>query len=135
MSKQEKEAAELKKELEERKAELAMLAKRLQMPAVGMTDRGNLFGALEFSATCAKQGVQPIIGCQIGVVATDFEGDRSRIRPDELILFVKDQKGYENLIKLVSQSFLQVSEVNFPQISYKELACHNEGLIALTGGP
>ena len=115
--------------------ELAMLAKRLQMPAVGMTDSGNLFGALEFSATCAKQGVQPIIGCQIGVVATDSEGDRSQIRPDELILFVKDQKGYENLIKLVSHSFLQVSEVNFPQISYKELACHNEGLIALTGGP
>ena len=50
---------------------LASLSKELQMPAVGIADSGNLFGALEFSGTCAKQGIQPIIGCQIGVVASN----------------------------------------------------------------
>ena len=115
--------------------ELAMLAKRGQMPAVGITDSGNLFGALEFSAMCAKKGVQPIIGCQIGMVSADYGEGSSRNRPEELVLFVKDKKGYENLIKLVSRSFLQVGEAQFPQISYEELADHNQGLIALTGGP
>ncbi len=114
---------------------LATLSKKFRMPAVGIADSGNLFGALEFSATCAKQGVQPIIGCQIGVLPADMKGVSPQSRPDELILFVKNQKGYENLIKLVTRSFLQISETSFPKISYEELRDYNEGLIALTGGP
>ena len=71
---------------------LATLSKKFRMPAVGIADSGNLFGALEFSATCAKQGVQPIIGCQIGVLPADMKGVSPQSRPDELILFVKNRK-------------------------------------------
>jgi len=116
-------------------SELAALSKQHSMPAVGIADTGNLFGALEFSTTCAKHGIQPIIGCQIGLTTTDGTGKGSQTRPDQLVVFVKDQKGYNNLLKLVSASFLKVDGGSFPQVDLKALAERSEGLIALTGGP
>ena len=115
--------------------ELAALSKQHNMPAVGIADTGNLFGALEFSTACARYGIQPIIGCQIGLFIGDRNERVSHTRPDQLVLFVKDQTGYKNLLKLVSDSFLNVEGGTFPQIDFDALAERNEGLIALTGGP
>jgi len=115
------------------------------MPAVAITDTGNLFGALEFAQACSKAGVQPIIGCQLGIgrVHADKErmnggngrGNGLAPAPDQLVLLAQDESGYRNLLKLVSKSFLETDPGEKPQVSLDDLAGRGEGLIALTGGP
>ncbi|MFL2770364.1 MAG: DNA polymerase III subunit alpha [Rhodospirillaceae bacterium] len=108
------------------------------MPAVALTDTRNLFGALEFSIACAKMGVQPIIGCQISLRRNDYEG-RTAVgmlppEPDQLVLLCQTEEGYSNLLKLVSNSFLETPSGETPQVSLDDLANYSVGLIALTGG-
>jgi DNA polymerase-3 subunit alpha len=110
------------------------------MPAVAVTDSGNLFGALEFSLTCAEAGVQPVIGCVIAIRRE--EGGRGSLAPngtgpppDSLVVLVQDEAGYRNLIRLVSRSFLTSEGDETPQVSLAELEVHAQGLIVLTGGP
>jgi len=109
------------------------------MPAVALTDTRNLFGALEFSQACLKAGVQPIIGCQLAVRRDDVStghGQSGRLpEPDALVLLVQNEKGYLNLIHLVSKAFLETDSGETPQISWADLEASNEGLIALTAGP
>ncbi len=80
---------------------IAALAQAAAMPAVAITDTGNLFGALEFSQYCAAKGVQPIIGCQVA-------GRRgtAACRPDPLVLLAQDAAGLANLQHLSSLGFL-----------------------------
>ena len=108
-----------------------------KMPAVAVTDSGNLFGALEFATEAAKGGVQPIIGCQIALQREDGDPRAGAMRPDpdQLVLLVQNEQGYRNLLKLVSAAFLETELSETPQVSLERLAAHAEGLIALTGGP
>ncbi len=110
------------------------------MPAVALTDTRNLFGALEFSIECTKNGVQPIIGCQLSVrrddTTTPGHGQSARLpEPDVLVLLVQTEKGYGNLLKLTSKAFLETESGETPQISWADVERYNEGLLALTGGP
>ena len=109
------------------------------MPAVALTDTRNLFGALEFSSECTKNGVQPIIGCQISVRREDVQtghGQTGRLpEPDQLVLLVQNAAGYANLLKVVSKAFLDTNSGETPQVSWGDIAAHSAGLIALTGGP
>ena len=106
------------------------------MPAVAVTDSGNLFGALEFALTAEAAGVQPIIGCQIGLTAEDAQGRNGTAPPpDQLVLLVQDEAGYRNLMKLVSRAFLEGDPGQDPQVTLEELAGLSCGLLALTGGP
>mgnify|MGYP002021375519 CR=1 FL=1 len=114
--------------------ELAELCAREHMPAVGMTDTGNLFGALEFSTICATKGVQPIVGCQIALANSDTAKNSGHGAPDQLVLLVQDENGYSNILKLVSSAFLDSENGQVPQIDIQMLAQKNSGLIALTGG-
>ncbi|SVE51565.1 uncharacterized protein METZ01_LOCUS504419, partial [marine metagenome] len=107
---------------------------REHMPAVGMTDTGNLFGALEFSTICATKGVQPIVGCQIALANSDTAKNSGHGAPDQLVLLVQDENGYSNILKLVSSAFLDSENGQVPQIDIQMLAQKNSGLIALTGG-
>ena len=100
---------------------LIALAKKYNMPAVAMTDTGNLFGAMEFSLSAKDAGLQPLLGCQVMV-----EGDL-------LVLLVQNQQGYQNLLKIVSHTYLKGEGV--PQIDFETLTPWTHGLIALTGGP
>ncbi len=109
---------------------LAALAKEANMPAVAITDTGNLFGALEFSQYCVGKGVQPIIGCQVSLT----RADNPRLNPDPLVLLAQDATGYANLQKLSSRGFLDSDPGNKPQISVKTMFAHAEGLLLLTGG-
>ena len=109
---------------------LAALAKELQMPAVAITDTGNMFGSLEFSQYCAGKGVQPIIGCQIAVTRPD----NLRLPPDPVVLLAQNKIGFDNLQKLSSHGFLDTDPGLKPQISRELLASLSEGLILLTGG-
>ena len=118
--------------------ELVDLCVDEQMPAVALTDTRNLFGALEFSVTCAEHGVQPIVGCQMSIRRDDKEtraGNGARLpEPDQLVLLCQTEEGYGNLLKLVSQSFLETPPGETPHVSMNDLAAHGEGLITLTGG-
>ena len=106
------------------------------MPAVAITDSGNLFGALEFSVSMAEAGVQPIIGCQIGIRREQEQVSIGTApAPDQLVLLAKDAEGYANLLKLVSASYLTGEDGELAQTSLDALKELNSGLIALTGGP
>ncbi len=123
--------------------DLAELCRHHQMPAVAVTDSRNLFGALEFSSAMVDAGVQPIIGCEIaisreGADAGPAPGNGSPQRrpdPDKLVLLVKDELGYANLLKLVSMSHLETEAGETPQVSLSVLEELSAGLIALTAGP
>jgi DNA polymerase III subunit alpha len=118
--------------------ELAGLCKAARMPAVAITDSGNLFGALEFATTCSAAGVQPIIGCDIAVERGTTEGGsrlgRPLSEPDRIVLLAQNQEGYRNLLRLVSQSFLAGEAPSEPSISLRELVGASEGLLCLAGG-
>ena len=106
------------------------------MPAVAVTDSGNLFGALEFASAAAKAGVQPIIGCQISLGRDPGEGRNGAKPPgDPIVLLVKDETGYRNLLRLVSRAFLESEPGEAAEVTPAMLAEHGEGLIAFTGGP
>ncbi len=116
---------------------LADLCKAERMPAVAITDTGNLFGALEFATTCSGAGVQPIIGCEVALARRNSEeGNRlGRVsEPDRIVLLVQDEAGYRNLLRLVSQSYLAGETPSEPAISQYALAGASEGLLCLAGG-
>ncbi|MFO1171327.1 MAG: DNA polymerase III subunit alpha [Hyphomicrobiaceae bacterium] len=122
---------------------LAKLAKADAMPALGLTDTDNLFGALEFSEKLAGYGIQPIIGMSIGVDFADRVIDErapgkpelQTKRRERLALLAKDEEGYGNLMALTSRAWLENDGTAEPQIPVELLAAHTTGLIALTGGP
>ncbi|MEO1329190.1 MAG: DNA polymerase III subunit alpha [Pseudomonadota bacterium] len=111
------------------------LCARHGMPAVGVADAGNLFGALEFSETAAKAGVQPIIGCQLALAyAPPPALGEKPTPPAPIVLYAQTERGYENLMALTSHAFLTAEEAA-PQIDWAVLEARSEGLICLSGGP
>lgn len=104
------------------------LAKEYKMPAVAMTDSGNLFGAFEFSLAARDAGIQPLIGCQIQITS------ERKNETDLLVLLAQNQQGYENLLKIVSHTYQHTKDGETPQIDFKALEPWTQGLIALTGG-
>jgi len=120
--------------------ELVELCRQHGMPAVAMTDTNNLFGVLEFAQTAKKQGVQPVVGCQLAVARPEGSGrtgngNGGEATPDQLVLLVQDETGYRNLIHLVSRAFLDTPSGETPHVSWDKLAAHAEGLLCLSGGP
>ncbi|MDE2356759.1 MAG: DNA polymerase III subunit alpha, partial [Alphaproteobacteria bacterium] len=114
--------------------EIGGLAKKGGMPAVALTDRANLFGALEFSVTASGEGVQPIIGCLIPVTGLGGQASERWARTPALTLLAQDEKGWRNLCELSTAAYLGVEGVESPHVTWEALAAHSEGLIALTGG-
>ena len=98
-----------------------------KIPAIGISDFGNLFGSMEFSLECKANGIQPIIGCNIFLVDNNFENGC-------LLLIAKNELGFKNLSRLVSTSYLDNSNYNYPYISFNDLLNYSEGLICLAGG-
>ena len=120
--------------------EVPRLCEAERMPAVAITDTGNLFGALEFATACAAGGVQPIIGCELAlsgrgeaVRASGFAGRTAE--PNRIVLLVQSELGYRNLLAMVSRSYLAGDGAADPAVSIDDLAMAGEGLLCLTGGP
>ena len=109
---------------------IAAMAKDGGMPAAAITDTGNLFGALEFSQYCAAKGVQPIIGCQVGLTRSD----NPRLPPDPLVLLAQDATGLANLQRLSSSGFLETDPALKPQLPFARIAELAAGLLLLAGG-
>jgi DNA polymerase III subunit alpha len=109
------------------------LALKLKMPAVAMTDHGNLFGAVEFYQKAMAKGIKPIIGCEV-YVAPNKRTDKSLSRGEvafHLVLLVKNFKGYQNLCNLISKAYIEGFYYR-PRIDKDLLRESNEGLIALS---
>jgi DNA polymerase III subunit alpha len=121
---------------------LAGMAKDQKMPALAMTDTGNLFGALEFSEAMAEKGIQPIIGLALKVdlvvtaeKANPFQQQTGLKRHTSVVLIAKNELGYQNLMKLSSSSFLDVADNAEPHVTWAKFVDCAEGLICLSGGP
>jgi DNA polymerase-3 subunit alpha len=115
--------------------ELVGLCRANRMPAVAITDSGNLFGALEFATSCAEAGIQPIIGCEVALIAHEAgDGQRAPREFERVVLLVQNEAGYRNLLALVSKSYLDGDAGAEPALSLADLAARSDGLLCLTGG-
>lgn len=115
--------------------ELVSTAVEFKMPAVAMTDHGNLFGAVEFYKAANKAGVRPIIGCEVYLTTgnrTEHQqrGEEGSVR-HHLVLLAQNNTGYSNLVKLVSKGHLE-GFYHKPRVDHELLELHHEGLIALS---
>jgi DNA polymerase-3 subunit alpha len=113
--------------------EMVRLAAEYKMPALALTDHGNLFGVVEFYRKCRSAGVVPIIGCEM-YVAADSRLKKERIpgMPDSgfhLVVLAQNMTGYKNLVKLSTAAYLE-GFYHRPRIDLELLEQHREGLIA-----
>jgi DNA polymerase-3 subunit alpha len=110
-------------------------ALREKMPALALTDHGNMFGSMEFYKTALARGIKPIIGTEAYVAPgsrTDRNARESEATAHHLTLLVRDATGYRNLLKLASEAYLTGFYYR-PRIDLELLNAHHEGLIALSG--
>src|SRR5213595_2598890 len=117
-----------------RMKELMKKAAEFEMPAVAMTDHGNLFGAIEFYQEAQRVGVKPIIGCEV-YVAPGSHKDRPPSRRESayhFTLLAENETGYRNLVKLVTAAHLDGFHYA-PRIDKELLAARSTGLIGLSG--
>jgi DNA polymerase-3 subunit alpha len=112
--------------------DLIRRAQEFEQPALAITDHGNLHAAWEFQEKAKKAGVKPIIGCEMYVAKTNrHDRDPASGRPHHLIVLCENEKGYQNLVKLVSKGYLEGFYYK-PRIDYELLQKHSRGLIALS---
>ena len=115
---------------------LCRRVKELGMPAVAMTDHGNIFGAVHFVNAAKHEDVKPIIGCELYVCKKE-DHDIKRTPPDgdtynHLLVLAENEEGYRNLAKITSEASLRGFYYK-PRVSKKFLAEHSKGLIGLSG--
>jgi DNA polymerase-3 subunit alpha len=118
-------------------ARLAELTKKDHQPALALTDTDNMFGALEFSEKMAGAGIQPIVGCALGVDFGD-QDNRGVIAGQgftRIVLLAAREHGYRSLMRLCSRAYLGTEQSEQPHIKLSWLADEANGLIALSGGP
>jgi DNA polymerase-3 subunit alpha len=111
------------------------LAKSDGMPAVALTDRANLFGALEFSVATKGDGVQPIIGCALPVSGLGERSPERWAKTPTIVLLAQNERGYLNLCELSSFAYLDIEANEDPHVPWERICQHAEGLILLSGGP
>lgn len=106
--------------------------KECSQDAVAITDHGNMYGVIEFYNACKKEGIKPIIGCEVYVAHNSrFEKSNASPSPYHLVLLCKDMTGYKNLSYLVSMGYTE-GFYNKPRIDEELLFAHKDGLIALS---
>ncbi len=112
---------------------LVSRAKELGMTSLAITDHGNMYGAVDFYRACKKEGIKPIIGCEVYVAPrTRFDKDKMLDKEyNHLILLVKNETGYKNLIKMVSLAFTEGFYFK-PRIDRDLLEQYSEGLVCLS---
>ena len=116
--------------------ELCSRVKELGMPAVALTDHGNMHGAIDFYQKANASGIQPILGCEVSL-GHAFPGDRpdkhGLHRAYHLPMLASSEQGYRNLIALVSRAWLDVPEGVSAQTDLTVLERHAKGLVVMTG--
>lgn len=104
-------------------------AKEMDMKAIGITDHGNMFGAIEFYKKAISRGIKPVIGLEAYV--SEFQMDRREGRNFHLILLAENNTGYKNLLKIASEGYLNGFYYR-PRIDKEFLKAHSEGVISLS---
>ncbi|MFT5432771.1 MAG: DNA polymerase-3 subunit alpha, partial [Myxococcota bacterium] len=112
--------------------QLVAAVKEAGMDAVAMTDRGNMYGAVEFQKACDKAGVKPIFGCEVSVVAD--RTDPADKRYSSMVLLAETDEGYRNLIACISHGWLEGFHNDIPRVDRELIGEYKQGLIALSGG-
>src|ERR1700719_2942160 len=115
---------------------LSQRVKEMGMPAVAMTDHGNIFGAVHFVNAAKQAGIKPIIGCEL-YICKKADHNITRTPPDgdtynHLLVLAENEEGYRNLVKITSEASLHGFYYK-PRVSKKFLAEHSRGLIGLSG--
>ena len=114
---------------------LVTQARELGMDTLAITDHGSLYGAVEFYSQCREAGIKPIIGCEVYVAhSSRHEKSPSEKSPYHLTVLARDNQGYGNLIKLVTQAHLEGYYYR-PRIDRELLEQYHEGLVILSGCP
>jgi len=109
-------------------------AKELGMDAVAITDHGAMFGVIDFYKEAKKQGIKPVIGCEIYTAARtmhDKDAEKDK-RQGHLVLLAKNETGYRNLMKIVSAGYTEGFYYK-PRVDHALLRRYSEGIIALSG--
>ena len=109
-------------------------AKELGMDSIAITDHGVMYGAIEFYKEAKANGIKPIIGCEVYTAPRtrfDKEPDKDK-KPGHLILLAKNDKGYHNLMKIVSAGFTEGYYYK-PRVDKDLLRQYSEGIISLSG--
>lgn len=117
---------------------LAQKAKELEMPAVALTDNGNMFGAIEFYFAALDAGIKPIIGLEVYLApGSRFEKKNERDNPSNsnrrLVLLAQDYQGYQNLCQISTKGY-QEGFYYKPRVDFEVLRDHGQNIIALSGG-
>ena len=114
--------------------DLPVRAKELGMNAIALTDHGVMYGVIDFYKACKKEGIKPIIGCEVYVAPRSRFDKEPNIdnKYNHLILLAKNNEGYKNLSKLVSIGFVDGYYYK-PRIDLEVLEKYHEGLICLSG--
>lgn len=115
-------------------SEIPKRAKECGHDAVALTDHGVMYGAVSFFDACKKEGIKPIIGCEVYVAPNsrfDKAGASSASKPYHLVLLCKNETGYKNLIYMVSKAFTE-GFYSKPRVDISLLREHSDGLIALS---
>lgn len=114
-------------------SDLITHAKEMGMDSLAITDHGVMFGVIDFYKEAKKQGIKPIIGCEVYTAARskeDKDSDKDKYQ-GHLVLLAKDEEGYKNLIKIVSEGFTKGFYYK-PRVDKKLLREHSKGIIALS---
>ena len=114
--------------------DLGKLAQKNGMPAVGISDRCNLFGALEFSQACKDAGVQPLVGCSLPVKGIGGMSTERWARLPCVVVYAQNEQGWLNLTKLSSMAYVDADAVEEPHVTWEQITALNEGLLLLSGG-
>lgn len=113
--------------------DLIARTKELGMDAVAITDHGTMFGVIDFYKEAKKQGIKPIIGCEVYTAARgrkDKDADKDK-QQGHLVLLARNQEGYHNLMKIVSTGFTEGFYYK-PRVDHETLRGHSRGIIALS---
>jgi len=114
-------------------SQLIARTKELGMDSLAITDHGAMYGVIDFYVAAKEAGIKPIIGCEVYVAPTDRRGREPAHKTSyHLTLLAKNEKGYRNLLQLVTKSHLEGFYYK-PRVDKELLKLHHEGLIALSG--
>ena len=108
------------------------MAQEMGMKHLGLTDHGNLFGALRFEQACHAAGINPVVGCEVYVSPTSrYEKQSTGYKNFHMVLYCKNEEGYRNLMRLVSKGYTEGYYYR-PRIDDELLEKYNKGLICST---
>lgn len=112
---------------------IAAKAKGLGMEALAITDHGVMYGAIDFYKACQKNGIKPLIGCEVYVAPHSRFDKRPQVDDNQhhLVLLAENLTGYRNILKLVSRAFTEGFYYK-PRVDKELLAMHSQGIIALS---